>query len=253
MTTDSWPTSPNFAGAQFGMMSNSQSFASPFTGTVQTTSLQGDYWHGTLSLPPMTYTQAGEWCAFLARQRGNAGRFYGYDPAQSTRGNRGILGAGVSAITGNTPLYPSATLYPSGTLYPAAENFAAWNPTADLTLGAGASVGDQYVYVTGFPAWDYSSLGVNPDVESGYWFKAGDYISVDSELKMVTQDVPYTTNSLVRVPITPPIRTDRNAGGIVLHETARGVFMLADNQQAMWDVNTAVHYGITFSIREALT
>jgi hypothetical protein len=86
--TLSIPAGVNFRTVRFGLQTNTQSFVSPLSGTVQTLELTGARWAGDFILPPMTRAQAAEFQAFLQELGGMAGRFYGYDPsATSPRGN----------------------------------------------------------------------------------------------------------------------------------------------------------------------
>ena len=243
-----------FSNVQFGIRANSQSFMSPFTRQLQVQSLPGDQWHGKFTLPKMSYEQAGEWVAFLAKMRGRVGQFYAYDPSQRIAGNRGLLGAGAPALSSSDiPLEPTTSLTPSTSLTPGSQSFPAWAPDAigDLELAVSVNSGLVNLSVTGFPEWDYSA-GVRPDLDDLYFFKSGDYISIDDELKIVTDDVPYIPGGTANVKISPPLRSSYSAGQLVRHEFARGVFRLVDDEQAQWDVDTAMHFGMSFSIVEVI-
>lgn len=86
--TLSIPSGINFRTVRFGLQTNTQSFISPLSGTVQTLELTGARWAGDFILPPMTRAQAAEFLAFLQELGGMSGRFYGYDPsATEPRGN----------------------------------------------------------------------------------------------------------------------------------------------------------------------
>lgn len=86
--TLSIPNTISFRTVRFGLQTNTQSFVSPLSGTVQTLELTGARWAGDFILSPMTRAQAAEFIAFLQELGGMSGRFYGYDPsATSPRGN----------------------------------------------------------------------------------------------------------------------------------------------------------------------
>lgn len=88
MPTLTMPATPGFTSSRFGLMSNTQTFESPLTRTVQTLELTGARWRGDYVLPPMKRPEASAWIGgFLIPLMGRAGRFYGFDPdAKTPRG-----------------------------------------------------------------------------------------------------------------------------------------------------------------------
>ena len=84
MTTYAMPATPSFTSAQFGLRSNTQTFASPLTGKIQVVELTGSRWYGTFTLPPLSKADAGAWIAFLTKLRGQAHSFFAFDPARKT-------------------------------------------------------------------------------------------------------------------------------------------------------------------------
>ncbi len=88
MTILSLPASPAFKTSKFGLRSNTQTFTSPLSGSVQTLEMPGARWTASYVLPPMKRDTAAAWQAFFVRLRGQAGRFYGYDP--DSRAPRGV-------------------------------------------------------------------------------------------------------------------------------------------------------------------
>lgn len=85
------PSTPAFKASRFGLVSNTQSFRSPLSGSVQTIERPGARWQAQYQLPPMKRASAAAWQGFLAQLRGGAGRFYGYDPdAKSPRGSASV-------------------------------------------------------------------------------------------------------------------------------------------------------------------
>jgi len=88
MPTLTMPAAPGFAASTFGLIANTQTFRSPLDGTVQTIELPGARWRASYRLPPMKRPQAAAWQAFLAALKGQAGRFFGFDPdARQPRGS----------------------------------------------------------------------------------------------------------------------------------------------------------------------
>lgn len=104
MTILSLPESPAFKTSKFGLKSNTVTFQSPLSGSVQTLEMPGARWTASYVLPPMKRSSAAAWQAFFVQLRGQAGRFYGYDP--DARTPRGVAtGAPLvngSGQTGNT-------------------------------------------------------------------------------------------------------------------------------------------------------
>jgi hypothetical protein len=91
------PPSIRFQSVSFGIRYNSQNFASPLNGFTQSIELPGAKWFATYNVRPYRYAEAAPLRAFLAKLRGRANTFYGYDPAAL------LLGAG-----GGTPLINGA-------------------------------------------------------------------------------------------------------------------------------------------------
>lgn len=87
MATLTMPSTSGLVSSRFGLLSNTQTFESPLTRTVQTLELVGARWRGDYVLAPMLRAAASEWQSFLVSLQGRAGRFYGFDPdAKTPRG-----------------------------------------------------------------------------------------------------------------------------------------------------------------------
>ena len=81
------PASPALVTSTFGLETNTQSFTSPLTNTVQRVVLQGARWTFSGRLPAMNRAQAAAWQAFFLQLEGMANTFYGFDPdARTPRG-----------------------------------------------------------------------------------------------------------------------------------------------------------------------
>lgn len=115
MATLSFPSSPTgFRSHRFSLMSNTITFTSPLSGTVQTLEFPGAKWGGVYTLPPMKRATAASWQSFFAQLRGAAGRFYGFDPGAKTP--RGVAsgaplvnGASQTGTTLTTDAWPINT------------------------------------------------------------------------------------------------------------------------------------------------
>lgn len=202
-----------FSGTRFCLKANTQVFTSPLTGSVQTLELPGSRWVATYTLPPMLRADAEQWMAFLTRLNGRAGRFYAGDPP----------GAIPRGVAGGTPVVSGAsqtgrTLYTDGWL---------GGPTG-----------------TGYGEGGYGEGGYGgPAV---IILKAGDYVAWDTpsgwrELKKVTADVLLVPPPIA-IPIMPPIRESPADGAALILLNATCVMALAEDAEAEWEVDAAMHY-----------
>lgn len=74
------PTTPGIRASTFGLVSNTTIFESPLNGAVQTLEQPGAYWTAVYQLPKMPRLAMVEWQTFQVQLRGQANRFYGFDP-----------------------------------------------------------------------------------------------------------------------------------------------------------------------------
>lgn len=115
MATLSFPTSPTgFRAHRFMLMSNTITFTSPLSGTVQTLEFPGAKWGGVYTLPPMKRPDASAWQSFFVQLRGSAGRFFGFDPMAKTprgvaSGSPLVNGSGQTGTTLTTDGWPINT------------------------------------------------------------------------------------------------------------------------------------------------
>lgn len=80
MTAIDLPTLTGFTNSRFGLETNTMTFTSPLTKTVQRLVLGGSRWVWTFSLPAMNRDKAALWKAFLDQLEGQGNTFNGYDP-----------------------------------------------------------------------------------------------------------------------------------------------------------------------------
>lgn len=111
MTAYSIPTGIKIKSNNFGLVSNTRRFISPFNNATQTIELLGARWKATYTTVPMTVAQAAEIKAFLIKLRGGANTFNAYDPDGKT--GRGTL-TGTPLVmggsqTGNSLIIDGAT------------------------------------------------------------------------------------------------------------------------------------------------
>jgi hypothetical protein len=80
--------------------------------------------------------------------------------------------------------------------------------------------------------------------------KAGDYIQIGNELKMVTADTNSNASGNAVVTIAPPLRKSPPNNAAINAATPKGVFYLTDDNQASWRLSAPYIYAISFSGEE---
>ena len=168
------------SSSSFELVTNTKTFRSPITNSVQTSSRQGSLWKVEMSFNNLHGSERAEMQAFLAKLNGQEHRFTLHDHSYARRG------IGIGTLTIN---------------------------------GAGQS-GANLVCVTTAAA------------TTGY-VKAGDYVSFNNELHMVTTDANSDGSGNITIQIAPPIRKPTiNAGTVDYTSPVSGVFMLSSS--ASW-------------------
>ena len=81
--------------------------------------------------------------------------------------------------------------------------------------------------------------------------RAGDYLTVNSELKKVTQDVFSNSSGVAVIPIAPMLRSSPAANSTVEVREPWGVFKLSDNQQGAFDRKPGGITSMTIEFEEA--
>jgi hypothetical protein len=82
--------------------------------------------------------------------------------------------------------------------------------------------------------------------------KAGDYIQVGTQLRMLTADAPSNSIGEATLQLDAPLREAPADNAPIVTSSPKGVFKLVDDKQAMWQINMPVVYGFSFAIEEAL-
>jgi len=255
MTTFNMPSSSSFMSVDFSLESNTQSYTSPFNRVTQTLENPGARWRGIFNVTIQRGTDEniddlhGQWKGFLARLRGMAHRFYGFDPALRTP--RGLAGQGVAAQDlSSSPLYPSASLYPSLSTYPTQDAMTAIAGVASCAVKTVHST--SVITVDGLQAWDYSE-GANPLFESGRpYLKPGDYFELNNELKMVVDwSGDDVVNGEATIEYEPPSRATVNVDQVVTLTNPKCSMILVDDQQSGWSISPGQEYTFSFEGVEA--
>ena len=164
--------------ASFSLVANTQTFESPLNKSVQTYELPGARWAASWSYQNLTDADARILKAWLAKLRGQAGRFSCYDwthkiPSGAATGGGVVFGAG----------QVGRTLIISGMVSPHTTDYRA--DSTEVTCDSVATC-------------DTSDLSA---------LVPGDYFEVNGELKLVTDflDIDGAGNGVVF--FEPPLRT----------------------------------------------
>ena len=174
MTIFSFP-SITPTSSSFELVTNTKTFRSPITNSVQTSGRQGSLWKVGMSFNNLSGDDRSEMQAFLAKLNGQEHRFTLHDHSYTRRG----VGTGTLTINGSGQ--SSANLVCS--------------TTGTLIIG---------------------------------YVKAGDYVSFNNELHMVTADANSDVSGNITIKIAPPIRKPTiNNDNIDYTSPVNGVFMLA--------------------------
>lgn len=81
----------------------------------------------------------------------------------------------------------------------------------------------------------------------------GDYINFNGELKMVVETATSDGAGLSSIIIAPPIRKSTNDNDAIEVTDPQGIFMLTNDNQAGWDVQSNFIHGATVDLIEDVT
>lgn len=216
-----FPTSVKINAMDFGIVTKTQNFTSELNGTTQTVALPGSRWTATLNFTNKTGAEARTLMAFLSKLRGRAGRFRLRLPTKvSQRSGDANSGCTVQAVnTDGSLLVGGITETPA---------------TADSTI------------LTTDATYPINNTAV---IKPGV-IRAGDYITVNDELKIVTDDTAYGTEGTVNVYIQPPQRSAPVGTPVVLDDVTC-IMQLTDDGQSKWGIQPLPIYAMTVSAIEA--
>jgi hypothetical protein len=83
------------------------------------------------------------------------------------------------------------------------------------------------------------------------WLRAGDYVSVNGELKMATADCNTDGSGNATISFKPAIRNSPSDNSAVTVRNATCTMVLADDNQAMWDTDmNSIYQDKTFTAYE---
>lgn len=79
---------------------------------------------------------------------------------------------------------------------------------------------------------------------------AGDYIEVNGELKMITQDASADANGDAVLHIAPPLRRSPANSAPIETQAPKGVFYLLNDDQAAWQLSAPLIYAVSIAAEE---
>ena len=198
----------------FRLTHNTQTFESPLNKAIQTQELPGARWSFSATWDNLTDLDARILKGWIAKLRGQAGRFYMGDLQHPA---------------------PSGLAYGSGVLMGLPSDTAlttSWSVSAFITADNTHFTAD-------------SSL-VDTTMLSALWFQPGDYISVNGELKVVTEQV-YGAYGGISIPVEPPFRTPPPVDAPLVFVNPKCVMRLIDDAQDNFQYSEYNRTSITIS------
>ncbi len=266
-------TTTHLQGLRFGRSSNTQGFTSPLSGSVQTAALPGGKWSATFKLTPFTRAEAQTWIVFLLKLDGRAGRFYAHDPSNAIP--RGII-PGTPLIkgasqTGKTLETDGWTATQTGILL---EGDSISFETATTTTGSITAFADYSGTVSGAVKVTDADHGLATDdrvritattnfngnytitvIDDDNYYITASWVSTETgtwtlawrERHVVAADVDSDGSGNASIPLTHPMRAEPVDNDPLIVSSASCVMQLIDDDQAFWNVETALRFGIQFS------
>lgn len=212
-------TLPSSIAPKSSTMSLSRAVAvveSPFTGKTRAYSYDKAVWKATVTYPPMSNKQAGEFRSFLMNLKGRLGTFKMGDPDRLTPLGRMVTSGNVSS--GSMKFVMSAA-----------------------AVGDEELTGNWFQYKSGWPL-----LGVDDALY------AGDMVSINNQLYMITEDVSTLSNYSPTFSIQPPLKSAITANQVVDFEVPQYGIWRMDSNDLGWDSDHVKKHGISFSCTEAI-
>lgn len=181
----------------FELVTNTKTFQSPLTNSVQTLSRKGTHWKTTMTFNNLSNEDRGILQAFISKLNGQEHRMsirdFGYKKLGSGPDNDSV--SSLSAYSGSSMTIKSTT----------------------------------------------------PSISQ--YFKTGDFISVNNELKIVTSNASSNSSGQVLVNFAPPLRNTTAADDVVdTFTAAKAVFMMTNNP--VWRTQAPYFSSITIEAIE---
>lgn len=128
-----------------------------------------------------------------------------------------------------------------------AGRFYGFNPAATEPMGVG----------TGTPLVRGASQTGTSLITDGWTpnttgiLKAGDYFSVNNELKMITEDINSDGSGIATLVFEPPLRNSPSDNAVITVNTPTCIMRLVDDDQVNWDVDEGGFYSLSFAAIES--
>jgi len=250
MTTYTFPSITPSSNT-FELVTNTRTFQSPLTNSVQTASRKGSLWKVSMRFNNLTGDDRAEMQAFLAKLNGQQHRFYVQDHGFVRRGSAPSLAQQITTA-GNFTIGATYIITTIGTT-----NFAligGANTIGLLFVATGVGSGTGTATANNLLIKGAGQTGSTLDVRNALlsradYFKAGDYIAFNNELHMVTASCSSDSIGEIEIPIAPPIRKPTiNSGLVDYNVPVLGVFMLASSTS--WDTQAGLVSNFTIEAVE---
>lgn len=189
---------------------------SPFTGKTRAYQYEKAVWKATISYPPMSNRQANEFRAFLINLQGRFGTFKMGDPDRVS---------------------PTGNIVTSGDVASGSQKMI----ISTASVGAESITGNWFSFKSGWPT---------NGVTDGLF--AGDMISINNQLYMVTDNVNTFNNYSVTINIQPALKTAISASFTLDFEVPQHGIWRLDTDEIGWDSNHMKNHGISFSCTEVI-
>ncbi|HGJ5878607.1 hypothetical protein QE197_02445 [Arsenophonus nasoniae] len=197
MAVMEWPENIIPSTMNWQLVSNSKTFTSTFTGSVQTVRFPGSRWRCSLTFNNLTEDKSRELEALAAELDGESGRIKIYNWIR-----KGLTGRREPVV----------------------------------------SVANQTGRILQTKDWLPSSIVM----------RKGDYLTVNNELKMVTNNVTSDVKGNAAIPISPMLRYAPKINDKIETRSPFGIFKLTTNDQGNFQYRPGVFSTVTLAFEEAL-
>jgi len=131
-----------------------------------------------------------------------------------------------------------------------ANTFYGFDP--DAKAPRGAATGAPVVSGGSQTGSTLTITGCTPDITG--WLKAGDYFTVNSELKMLTADAATDGSGNTTLSFKPALRNSPLDGAAITVQNPTCIMALVDDMQAMWNANqNGIYDGMSISAVEVFS
>lgn len=263
-------TFPSMLPAQleWWLESRTRTFSSPLSGSSQTIEMPGARWAARLSFSDSKEVDGHTLFSFLASLRGESGRFYLSPLHHSTP----------AGTPSGTPLVNGANADVNATEPIGETTIALANASRSIIAGEYVKFSnhnDIYKVITGGSSTiTIEATGLTTEIsavhtmdvyhqgatlKSDGWnadtliLKAGDYVGVNNELKIITADVTSDGTGKADLPIAPILRSTITDNSAITTSNPTAIMRLKDDNQARASYYGPIVTSISFECIEVFT